>query len=182
MSLKMQSAGEMFATSIASSPLWIKLTIGGSLLFYIYIRRQWTALNDCGIDILAPKEWIEPQNCPWIFVREFLSAIFQFLNCRVKIFSNSKQKIWTLGTMGQYFVTGRYAEWAKEELLDKNRRSVAFYRGITPVVLTGNNLRNTLSRCWITSPGPWLLGWARTILRPLQSWSKSYSTNFCFEF
>ena len=58
--------------------------------------------------------------------------------------------------MGQYFVTGRYAEWAKEELLDKNRRSVAFYRGITPVILTGNDLRNlsTLTRCWITSLGP----------------------------
>ena len=40
--------------------------------------------------------------------------------------------------MGQYFVTGRYAEWAKEELLDKNRQSVAFYRGITPTILTGN--------------------------------------------
>ena len=38
--------------------------------------------------------------------------------------------------MGQYFVTGRYAEWAKEELLDKDRRSVAFYRGVTPTILT----------------------------------------------
>ena len=38
--------------------------------------------------------------------------------------------------MGQYFVTGRYAEWAKEELLDKDRRSVAFYRGTTPTILT----------------------------------------------
>lgn len=41
--------------------------------------------------------------------------------------------------MGQYFVTGRYVEWAKEELLDKDRRSVAFYRGITPTILTGNS-------------------------------------------
>ena len=62
--------------------------------------------------------------------------------------------------MGQYFVNGRYAEWATEELLDKNRRSVAFYRGITPVILTGNGLKNmhTLTRCLITSPGPGLLG------------------------
>ena len=54
----------------------------------------------------------------------------------MRIYLNSKQKIWTLGTMGQYFVTGRYAEWAKEELLDKDRRSVAFYRGTTPTILT----------------------------------------------
>lgn len=48
--------------------------------------------------------------------------------------------------MGQYFVTGRYAEWAKEELLDKNRRSVAFYRGITPTILTGNVLKEIFAK------------------------------------
>ena len=64
----------------------------------------------------------------------------------IKTSSNSKQKIWTLGTMGQYFVTGRYAEWAKEELLDKNRRSVAFYRGITPTILTGNVLKEFFAK------------------------------------
>ena len=70
MNHKMQSAGGMFATYIASSPLWLKLTIGGSLLVYIYIRRKWTALNDCGIDILTPKERIS--------VREFASANYFF--------------------------------------------------------------------------------------------------------
>ena len=63
MSLKLQSAGEELSTAsahvsavISSSPLWVKLTIGGSLLVYVYIRRQWTALNNCGIDVLPPKE------------------------------------------------------------------------------------------------------------------------------
>ena len=101
-----------------------------------------------------------------------MSAIFKFLNSRVKIFSNPKQKIWTLGTMGQYFVTGRYAEWAKEELLDKNRQSVAFYRGITPVILTGNDLRNmpTLTgSLLLVQFGPSRAPGSRTILRSLQS-------------
>ena len=64
----MQSAGGIFSTYIASSPLWLKLIIGGSLLLYIYIQRKWTALNDCGIDVLTPKERI----C----VSEFAFAIF----------------------------------------------------------------------------------------------------------
>ena len=65
MNLKLQSAGKELATVsaqvstlIVNSPLWIKLTIGGSLLVYVYIRRQWTVLNDCGIDVLTPKERI----------------------------------------------------------------------------------------------------------------------------
>ena len=63
MNLKLQAAGadiaqasEHVSALITNSPLWIKLTIGGSLLVYIYIRRQWTALNNCGIDVLTPKE------------------------------------------------------------------------------------------------------------------------------
>ena len=49
-------ASEHVSVFITNSPLWMKLTIGGSLLVYIYIRRQWTVLNNCGIDVLTPKE------------------------------------------------------------------------------------------------------------------------------
>ena len=147
--LQMQSAGGIFSTYIASSPLWLKLIIGGSLLLYIYIQRKWTALNDCGVDVLTPKERIS--------VREFASTNY-FFKFWMRIYQNSKQKIWTLGTMGQYFVTGRYADWAKEELLDKNRRSVAFYRGITPTILTGNDLKNLLTPYWFWTPCPFESG------------------------
>ena len=41
---------------IASRPLGMKLAIGGSFLAYVHVRRKWTALNDCGVDVLTPKE------------------------------------------------------------------------------------------------------------------------------
>ena len=76
------------------------------MLTYLHVRRKWTALNDCGVDVLTPK-------------------------------------VWTLGTMGQYFVKDGYVKWSKEELLDKNRKSVAFYRGVTPIIVTGNGHKCT---------------------------------------
>ena len=64
--VQLQSVGENLAKAtenasmlIESSPLWIKLSIGGSLLLYVYVRQKWTALNNCGIDVLTPKEWIK---------------------------------------------------------------------------------------------------------------------------
>ena len=76
------------------------------MLAYLHVKRKWTALNDCGIDVLTPK-------------------------------------VWTLGTMGQYFVKDGYVKWTKEELLDKNRKTVAFYRGVTPIIITGKGHKCT---------------------------------------
>ena len=103
---KFQTTSENISAFIASCPLWMKLSIGGSLLAYLHVRRKWTALNDCGIDVLTPK-------------------------------------VWTLGTMGQYFVKDGYVKWTKEELLDKNRKTVAFYRGVTPIIITGKGHKCT---------------------------------------
>ena len=33
----------------------VKLTVGTSLVSYIYIRYKWTALNGCGVEIIPPK-------------------------------------------------------------------------------------------------------------------------------
>ena len=41
-----------------------------------------------------------------------------------------------MGTMTQYFGTDTYPKWAKEELVDKGRQTVGFYRGATPTILT----------------------------------------------
>ena len=35
--------------------LKVKLTVGTSLISYIYIRYKWTALNGSGVEIISPK-------------------------------------------------------------------------------------------------------------------------------
>ena len=66
----------------------------------------------------------------YIYVRYKWTQLDQ---CGVEIIP---PKISTLGTMNQYFGTNKYFEWAENELLKKNRRTVGFYRGTTPTILT----------------------------------------------
>ena len=40
---------------ISSKPLWMKLTFGTGVVSYLYIRYRWTALNDCGVEVIEPR-------------------------------------------------------------------------------------------------------------------------------
>jgi len=156
--VQLQSVGENLAKAtenasmlIESSPLWIKLSIGGSLLLYVYVRQKWTALNNCGIDVLTPK-------------------------------------IWTLGTFGQYMAEDGYINWAKEELLEKNRKSVAFYRGTTPIILTVDPdlIQSVFSSNFHAFPTRWpsggtfgrgpIFGRTLDIISDIPSWKRLRST------
>ena len=36
-------------------PYQVKLTVGTTIISYIYIRYRWTALNGCGVEVIPPK-------------------------------------------------------------------------------------------------------------------------------
>ena len=40
---------------VSSKPLWMKLTFGTGVVSYLYIRYRWTALNDCGVEVIQPR-------------------------------------------------------------------------------------------------------------------------------
>ena len=40
---------------VSSKPLWMKLAFGTGLVSYLYIRYRWTALNDCGVEVIQPR-------------------------------------------------------------------------------------------------------------------------------
>ena len=40
---------------MSSKPLWMKLTFGTGVVSYLYIRYRWTALNDCGVEVIEPR-------------------------------------------------------------------------------------------------------------------------------
>ena len=79
--------------------LWQKITLGSSVVGYLYIRYKWMALNGCGVDVVPPK-------------------------------------LLTFGTTGQYLTGEGVKEFAHNELLKKNRRTIGFYRLTTPVIFT----------------------------------------------
>ena len=39
----------------SSKPLWMKLTFGTGMVSYLYLRYRWTALNDCGVEVIEPR-------------------------------------------------------------------------------------------------------------------------------
>lgn len=52
---KLYSASDKVLNYVNERPLWVKLTVGTSLISYIYIRYKWTALNGCGVEVIPPK-------------------------------------------------------------------------------------------------------------------------------
>jgi len=80
-------------------PLWQKITLGSSVVGYLYIRYKWMALNGCGVEVIQPK-------------------------------------LLTFGTTGQYLTGEGVKNFAYDELLNKNRRTIGFYRLTTPVIFT----------------------------------------------
>ena len=80
-------------------PMWQKITLGSSVLGYLYIRYKWMALNGCGVDIIEPR-------------------------------------LLTFGKCDQYLSGEGVKEFAYEELVKKNRKTIGFYRLTTPVIFT----------------------------------------------
>ena len=46
---------EQIQNYVLTSPLWVKLTVCSGIVSYVYIRYKWTALNDCGVDVIQPR-------------------------------------------------------------------------------------------------------------------------------
>ena len=79
-------------------PLWVKVSVATSAITYGYIRYKWTALKDCGFDVIPP-------SLPF-------------------------------GTAGHYAADDAYPAFGEKELIEKNRKTVAYYRLLDPIIFT----------------------------------------------
>ena len=49
-----QKLPDKIADFVKDRPLWQKVTIGSTVIGYLYIRYKWLALDNCGVDVVPP--------------------------------------------------------------------------------------------------------------------------------
>ena len=51
---KLHSTHDKIVKFASERPLWQKITFGTAVISYVYLKYKWTALSDCGVEVIEP--------------------------------------------------------------------------------------------------------------------------------